>query len=89
MNNQETEKWWQKNSVFMLSAGHTKAKRGAEFWFDNFWKPFEPSAWAYELVRAVAIRKVEWRPAEKELVATLCQRSHKTNHVGSEQNRPV
>lgn len=33
------------------SHGFYTARTGAEFWYDNFWKPRRLSAWIYELVR--------------------------------------
>ena len=52
--------WWN-HSPFMVkdAYGHYAAKPGAEFWYDNFWKPRMPSAWAYELVRRLSVLKLK------------------------------
>jgi hypothetical protein len=39
--------------------GFYEARPGAEFWYDNFWKPRMFSAWIYELVRRLPKLKVQ------------------------------
>ena len=39
--------------------GNYGAKPGAEFWYDNFWKPRMLSAWSYELVRRLPRLKLK------------------------------
>lgn len=44
--------WWRRSPIFMFDRAYGwVARPGAEFWYENFWKPRALSAWMYELVR--------------------------------------
>jgi hypothetical protein len=70
------QQWWKSSPIFMRDQyGRYVSQPGAEFWFENFWKPRALSAWAYELVRRLAKlppqRLLPLSPAEKNMLESM------------------
>lgn len=57
---EENVQWYLHSPVFNLAGGRSIARPNAEFWFKEFWKRCEQSAFAYELLRGVAHLDVTW-----------------------------
>jgi len=69
----DPDPWWRHSPIFMRDQyRHYVSRPGAEFWFDNFWKPRILSAWAYELVRRMPRLQIqEAKTADKDLLASM------------------